>query len=240
MTATPTATQGAWDYTLALGVSPIDPPPASRVTISVAWDGPAAIIELVGYPEQTCCADPADWWDVDGPIAFQFRVWIFSNATGTKTFTVRATSGGVVKTASVTVYVGGVVQTATATRTSTPVVGPTVTTLQAETWYQVAAPGDILFVCLRVESGGGAVAKELLFSSGAPIAGATRFRDGPGWRCLSVWSYMPGVPPTAPARYASVLWLWCDGTLSISDCRLCSAAQASAWPESGSKCEVRG
>lgn len=241
-TKTGTPTPGTWDYTLALGASPVDPRPGSRVTLSVAWDGPAAVIELVGYPEQTCCAEPADWWDVDGPTAFTFSVWVFSNATGAKTFTMRATAGSVVKTTAVTVYISGVVPTATAatTPTRTPTAAGAVV-LAAERWHSVAVPGAVQFVCLRVDGAGGWATTQMQFATGADVFSQPFcVRDDAGWACMSAWSYMAGVPPIQPARYATVLWFWHSEAWRVSECRLCSASQAHGWPESGARCEVRG
>lgn len=150
MTATEpgTATQTpVWTYELSVSASPLSPPQGSLVTIIVQWVGPQAEVGLAAYPEQTCCASPADKFFVDGSSTIVFAVWVFSNATGAKTLTVYAkVNGEIVRISSVTVTVLGTTPTATRLPTSAGTPTPTLTPvvlyrLERRTWHFVENPG---------------------------------------------------------------------------------------------------
>ena len=143
-----TATQTAvWEYALSVSASPLSPSPGSLVTVVVQWIGPQAEIGLAAYPEQMCCASPADKFLVDGPTTIVFTVWMFSNATGAKTLAVYAKVGGeIVQISSVTVTVLGTTPTVTRTATSAGTPTPTLTPvvlyrLERRTWHFVENPG---------------------------------------------------------------------------------------------------
>ena len=228
VTMTPTATHGA--YVLELSAQSLQTAPGTRVSFTLAWDGPAAELSF-GMPQQTCCPIPEESnWIVGGPTIKTFTVWFYSNATGAKMFQAVARIGGeIVKTDSVIVdvFTGTPTITPTPTRVGTPSASQV---LQAGKWYSVNTGGAAQFVCLKVAAGEGHIVKILDVSQG-------QFRcifSGTGWRCLSAWNYM------LTAYYASVVWFASDAELYISDCRLCSQVQVSWGPEDCPRCEVRG
>jgi hypothetical protein len=237
VTLTPTATPPI--YLLSLGASSTTALPGTRVTFTIAWDGPPARLQFQ-YPEHTCCAVPdVTTWATDGPPFWvQFTFLMQSNASGTKMFRVVAYDGANNLLASASVFVDVVTSnpTATFTRTPTPVPGSG-QTLKAGTWYEVSNPVSEM-ICLKVESGGVLRGDKRLYWSDQEFWTWIEFRPGPGWRCFCGTFYWGG------QRKATRLLFIFEAEVTVSDCRLCTWIQwadiASGRGVAGATCEIRG
>jgi len=237
VTLTPTATPPI--YLLSLGASSTTALPGSRVTFTIAWDGPPARLQFQ-YPAQTCCAVPdVTTWSTDGsPFWVQFTFLMQSNASGTKMFRVVAYDSASVLLASASVFVDVVTSnpTVTPTKTPTPVPGSG-KVLKAGTWYSVDNPASEM-ICLKVESGGELKGDKRLYWSDQEFWTWIEFRPGPGGRCFCGTFYWGG------QRKATMLLFIFDAEVTVSDCRLCTWIQwadiASGRGVAGATCEIRG